>query len=203
MLLSDHLALAPDVVAALKADLLEVISRYVDIDRDQSDISFEQHDRSVAMLASVPVLGIKPQAPKRARPPDEPFRHVPPTAHAQPVDAVTPIVAVPLASPIAIAESSPVEPAPAQDAVAEPSMGDVEPIAAGTSVPVADTTSLGESVVEAGVSTTDADAVPANSTKQLALGHPVVAAGRRKRKRNNAIAKAASAKPAAATPATG
>jgi len=69
VLLSDHLALAPDVVAALKADLLEVISRYVEFDPDQAEVSFEQREHEVAMLASVPILAVRTDRPSE---PEEP-----------------------------------------------------------------------------------------------------------------------------------
>jgi cell division topological specificity factor len=59
VLLSDHLSLAPDVVESLKRDLLEVISRYVEIDPNHADVTFEQRDRELAMLASVPITGIR------------------------------------------------------------------------------------------------------------------------------------------------
>jgi len=63
VLLSDHLALAPDVVDALKAELLEVIARYVDIDPDQAEVSFEQRERELAMLASVPIKSVRKDRP--------------------------------------------------------------------------------------------------------------------------------------------
>jgi cell division topological specificity factor len=70
VLLSDHLALAPDVVDALKAELLEVISRYVDIDPNAADVTFEQRESEIAMLASVPITGVRrdrPSLPTRPR----------------------------------------------------------------------------------------------------------------------------------------
>jgi cell division topological specificity factor len=63
VLLSDHLALAPDVVDALKAELLNVISRYVDIDPAQAEVSFEQRERELAMLASVPIKAVRKDRP--------------------------------------------------------------------------------------------------------------------------------------------
>ena len=60
VLLSDHLALAPDVVESLKTDLIAVISKYVDVDTANCDVTFEQQDRQVAMLANIPILGMKP-----------------------------------------------------------------------------------------------------------------------------------------------
>ena len=59
VLLSDHLSLAPDVVESLKRDLLEVISRYVEIDPNHADVSFEQRDSEVAMLANIPITGVR------------------------------------------------------------------------------------------------------------------------------------------------
>ena len=73
VLLSDHLALAPDVVESLKADLIAVISKYVDVDAAHCDVTFEQQESVVAMLANIPILGMKPadKAP-RAAPPEPP-----------------------------------------------------------------------------------------------------------------------------------
>ena len=56
VLLSDHLSLAPDVVDALKAELFAVLSKYVDIDPQHAEVTFEMREREVAMLASVPIL---------------------------------------------------------------------------------------------------------------------------------------------------
>src|SRR5580658_633035 len=86
VLLSDHLALAPDVVESLKADLIAVISKYVDVDADHCDVSFEQQESVVAMLANIPILGMKPvaRAPRPAPPPEPP-----PLTDPAPVSAAT------------------------------------------------------------------------------------------------------------------
>ena len=76
VLLSDHLSLAPDVVEALKHDLIEVISRYVDVDTTNMDVTFEQQEKQVAMLANIPIIGMrsrpKPPAATPAPPVAEP-----------------------------------------------------------------------------------------------------------------------------------
>jgi cell division topological specificity factor len=59
VLLSDHLSLAPDVVEALRADLIAVISKYVEVDEKNCDVSFEQQDRAVAVLANIPILALR------------------------------------------------------------------------------------------------------------------------------------------------
>jgi cell division topological specificity factor len=71
VLLSDHLALAPDVVESLKADLIAVMSKYVDVDTANCDVTFEQQESVVAMLANIPILGMKPpvRTPRPVAPP--------------------------------------------------------------------------------------------------------------------------------------
>ncbi|HEY0383601.1 MAG TPA: cell division topological specificity factor MinE [Candidatus Elarobacter sp.] len=71
VLLSDHLSLAPNVVEALKHDLIEVISRYVDVDALNCDVTFEQQEKQVAMLANIPILGMRAR-PKPPAPPPPP-----------------------------------------------------------------------------------------------------------------------------------
>jgi cell division topological specificity factor len=80
VLLSDHLALAPDVIESLKTDLIAVISKYVDVDAANCDVTFEQQDRQVAMLANIPILGMKPAVrPKPAAPAPDPPPMIGPT----------------------------------------------------------------------------------------------------------------------------
>lgn len=93
VLLSDHLALAPEVVDALKADLLAMLAKYVEVDESNLDVTFEQREREVAFLANIPIKSMKP------RPPQPPARVSP--------------VAVPVASPA-------LDPAPALAATLDP-----------------------------------------------------------------------------------
>ncbi len=58
VLMSDHLSLAPELVEQLKIDLVEVISRYVEVDRTKIEVSFEQQDSALAMLANIPILAV-------------------------------------------------------------------------------------------------------------------------------------------------
>lgn len=126
VLLSDHLSLAPDVVESLKRDLIEVISRYCEVDVANTDVSFEQQDSAVAMLANIPILGLRngrPSAPA-STPPAPP---VPPSgatpAHAAVAHdgqtAADTLLVTPLAEPdvhaaahaLEATVASPVEPA--------------------------------------------------------------------------------------------
>ncbi len=106
VLLSDHLSLAPDVVEALKHDLIEVISRYVDVDALNCDVTFEQQEKQVAMLANIPILGMRSRpTPPRTPPP------APPTA-PEPELQRTPSLDAGGATASVAAEPEP-EPAPA------------------------------------------------------------------------------------------
>ncbi len=89
VLLSDHLSLAPEVVEALKADLLGVISRYVEIDRAHADVTFEHRAGELAMLASVPITGVRRVPHEAALPP--------PPAPASPDPVRTPAPRAPAA----------------------------------------------------------------------------------------------------------
>jgi len=58
VLMTDHLELAPEMVDAMKRDLVDVISRYVEVDREKIDVTFEQQDKTLAMLANIPILAV-------------------------------------------------------------------------------------------------------------------------------------------------
>ena len=72
VLMTDHLELAPEMIEAMKRDFVDVISRYVQVDRDKIDVTFDRQDRTLAMLANIPILSVnRPNgngAPKRERP---------------------------------------------------------------------------------------------------------------------------------------
>lgn len=58
VLMTDHLELAPEMIDAMKRDLVDVISRYVEVDREKIDVTFEQQDKTLAMLANIPILAV-------------------------------------------------------------------------------------------------------------------------------------------------
>ena len=58
VLMSDHLSLAPEMIESMKRDLVDVISRYVEVDRERIDVHFENQDNALAMLANIPITGV-------------------------------------------------------------------------------------------------------------------------------------------------
>ena len=74
VLMTDHLALAPEIIDQMKHDLVDVISRYVEVDRDKIEVNFEQQDKALAMLANIPIISVnRPNAgPPKVAPKPEP-----------------------------------------------------------------------------------------------------------------------------------
>lgn len=68
VLMTDHLALAPEIIENMKRDLVDVISRYVEVDREKVEVNFEREDKALAMLANIPITAVnrpnKPEEPK-------------------------------------------------------------------------------------------------------------------------------------------
>ena len=92
VLMTDHLALAPEMIDAMKRELVEVISRYVEVDREKVEVDFERHDHALAMMANVPILGV-------ARPSERAPEKTPEPA----------AVAAPAAEPVAVGAAAPLQ----------------------------------------------------------------------------------------------
>ncbi|MBV9234063.1 MAG: cell division topological specificity factor MinE [Candidatus Eremiobacteraeota bacterium] len=96
VLMTDHLELAPEMIETMKRELVEVISRHVEVDRERIDVSFERQDSALAMLANIPILSVNrpssngngkrdeiPPAPRDAAKPASPKRRTPAKASAE------------------------------------------------------------------------------------------------------------------------
>ena len=99
VLMTDHIALAPEIVDQMKRDLVDVISRYVEVDRDKVEVSFEREDKALAMMANIPILSVA-----RPNPPAPPVQAPAPPAQASEAPAPAPEAPAPASA------------APAQDA---------------------------------------------------------------------------------------
>jgi len=58
VLMTDHLELSPDMIETMKRDLVDVISRHVEVDRERIDVTFERQESTLAMLANIPILSV-------------------------------------------------------------------------------------------------------------------------------------------------
>lgn len=91
VLMTDHLELAPDIIEAMKRDLVDVISRYVEVDREKIEVNFERQDRALAMLANIPIVSVNR--------PNGNGTHAPPAATPAPAPA-EPVVQATTAPPV-------------------------------------------------------------------------------------------------------
>ena len=65
VLIHDRANVSPEVMENLKNDIIKVISNYMDINQKDMDISLENDDNSVALVANIPVNRMKHDAGKK------------------------------------------------------------------------------------------------------------------------------------------
>ena len=70
VLMTDHLELAPEMIEQMKRDLVDVISRHVEVDREHIEVNFERQDRTLALLANIPIVSVnRPNGKHEPAPP--------------------------------------------------------------------------------------------------------------------------------------
>lgn len=55
VLVQDHVKLTPDVMEAIRVDILRILSRHLDIDADRLQINLTRGERTDNLVANVPV----------------------------------------------------------------------------------------------------------------------------------------------------
>ncbi|ATW25491.1 cell division topological specificity factor MinE [Candidatus Formimonas warabiya] len=61
VLVHDRANVSPQIVEALKEELITVINKYLEIDQTALEVSLNAADDSVALVANIPILGIRRQ----------------------------------------------------------------------------------------------------------------------------------------------
>ncbi len=59
VLIHDRSLVSPELINALKLDLIKVIQQYMDIDVESLLVNLENGDDSVALVANIPIKGLK------------------------------------------------------------------------------------------------------------------------------------------------
>ncbi len=59
VLVHDRASVSPHLIERLKEEIVVVIRKYIEIDDDGFNISVDESDDSVALLANIPIKGIR------------------------------------------------------------------------------------------------------------------------------------------------
>lgn len=62
VLVHDRANVSPQLLQALKEDLIKVISNYMVIDEEALEVSLENSENQVALIANIPIKSMKRQA---------------------------------------------------------------------------------------------------------------------------------------------
>lgn len=62
VLVHDRASVSPQLLQTLKEDLIKVISNYMEIDQEALEVSLENSDNQVALIANIPIKSMKRQA---------------------------------------------------------------------------------------------------------------------------------------------
>lgn len=59
VLVHDRADISPQLLQHLKNDIIEVISKYMEIDENELEVNLERSDKQVALVANIPVKKVK------------------------------------------------------------------------------------------------------------------------------------------------
>ncbi len=59
VLVHDRAGVSPELLESLKADLINVISNYMEIDKEGLEVTLDSSENQVALVANIPVKGMK------------------------------------------------------------------------------------------------------------------------------------------------
>lgn len=59
VLVHDRASISPDFITNLKEELIRVIREYLEIDEDNLQVEFENDEKSIALVANIPIRGFR------------------------------------------------------------------------------------------------------------------------------------------------
>jgi cell division topological specificity factor len=59
VLIHDRADISAGMMEMLRKDIIEVISRYMEIDENQIELELEKENKSVALVANIPIVRVK------------------------------------------------------------------------------------------------------------------------------------------------
>lgn len=67
VLIHDRATISPEVLEMLRGDLIQVITKYMDIDESGLEVNLERERNTVALVANIPIRRLKRPAPGGVR----------------------------------------------------------------------------------------------------------------------------------------
>jgi cell division topological specificity factor len=61
VLAHDRSDLTPQMIESMRREIMEVVSKYVELDADAMDFALENNSRVTALVANLPILRVKPE----------------------------------------------------------------------------------------------------------------------------------------------
>ena len=65
VLVHDRTSVSPQLLESLKEDIIKVISGYMEIDKRGTEVTLNSDDKSVALVANIPIIKINRIFPER------------------------------------------------------------------------------------------------------------------------------------------
>ena len=62
VLMQDRTNLTPEILHRMRSELIEVLSKYVELDKEALELNFEQEGEQMALMLSIPVVRAKDEA---------------------------------------------------------------------------------------------------------------------------------------------
>lgn len=59
VLIHDRTDISPQLLNSLRDEIVQVLTKYMDIDREKIEIDLDRDEKAVALVANIPVLRIK------------------------------------------------------------------------------------------------------------------------------------------------